>query len=323
MTFLAQTLVDVVIVDGGPAGLAAALGVCRAARTAIVFDSGHYRNEGVSHFHTFPGRDHTDPSELRADARREIETRYPGAVTFIQGEVVEAKKVEDGFFELRDAVGRLFKGRKLVLATGSRDILPSIPGYVDCWPGQIYQCLFCDGIEHKGTATAAGVLCLSPDSFSHVPFNALTAKRFVPAVTVFTNGSMSDDNPRLASLLRKGLAVDHRLVARIEKLAGDAEEGLRLHFVDGPPVDLAFLVHKPPTELSRASAHLASQLGLELTPGGEIALSNAFQQTSVEGVFAAGDCADPMKQVVRAVAQGVTAAGGLHKALVDEELGAA
>lgn len=182
---------------------------------------------------------------------------------------------------------------------------------------------YAGSVEHKGIATAAGVLCLSNDSFSHVPFNALTAKRFAPAVTVFTNGSMSDDDPRLASLLRKGLAVDHRLVARIEKLAGDAEEGLRLHFVDGPPVDLAFLVHKPPTELSRASALLASQLGLELTPGGEIALSNAFQQTSVEGVFAAGDCADPMKQVVRAVAQGVTAAGGLHKALVDEELGGA
>lgn len=67
--------VDVLVVGGGPAGVAAALVLARTRRKVLVVDDGTYRNRQVEEFRGFPGRDATDPASFRQDVWVEL-ARY-------------------------------------------------------------------------------------------------------------------------------------------------------------------------------------------------------------------------------------------------------
>ena len=131
----APQILDALIIGGGPAGLTAALTLARQVHTAVVFDSGSYRNEGSKHMHTVLTWDHKDSKDFRAAARKNILDGYQT----IQFEDVEVKTVrkndtaEGGLIEATDANGKTWQGRKLILATGVVDVYPDIEGYAECW----------------------------------------------------------------------------------------------------------------------------------------------------------------------------------------------
>lgn len=126
------TLLDVLIIGGGPAGLSVATGLARQLYTAVVFDSGVYRNARTKHMHNVPTWDHRDPADFRAAARRDILARYD-TVQFQEAKIETVRRTEDGRFEATDAKGTTWLGKKLVLASGMRDVYPDIPGYDDVW----------------------------------------------------------------------------------------------------------------------------------------------------------------------------------------------
>lgn len=123
---------DVLIVGAGPAGLSAALGLARQLYTAVVFNSGVYHNQLADHMHNVITWDHQDPALFRKKAKEGILERYD-TIKFRDTKVESVAKTFDGKFELRDADGKTWMGRKLVLAMGVRDIYPSIEGYHECW----------------------------------------------------------------------------------------------------------------------------------------------------------------------------------------------
>lgn len=81
--------------------------------------------------HTVPTWDHRNPAEFRAAARKDLE-RY-GCATVVNAEVVTVKKTGEGYFEATGTKGEVWRGHKLILATGITDIMPDIDGYADCW----------------------------------------------------------------------------------------------------------------------------------------------------------------------------------------------
>jgi thioredoxin reductase len=125
-------LIDVLIIGGGPGGLAAATGLARQLYTAVVFDSGVYRNARTKHMHNVPTWDHRDPAEFRAKAKADLLARY-NTIQFKETLVESIQRTNKGHFEAVDSEGVTWTGKKVVLATGAKDIYPDIPGYDDVW----------------------------------------------------------------------------------------------------------------------------------------------------------------------------------------------
>ena len=314
--------VDVLIIGGGPAGLAAAATLARQQHTVLVFDSHKYRNDPTEQIHAVPTWDYRSPADFRAESRKGILDNYT-TVSFRDAKISAVRKLDnDSGFEVTEADGgKTHAGRKLVLATGVADEFPDVKGYAEAWGKGIFHCLFCHGYEQRGGAgTSAGVLavqlCASPPHAAHMARNAL---QLVSEVTVYTDG-----DEELAGKIRaifeggKGgnFKVDSRKVKHVER-AGKGVEVV-VAFEDGSEKTETFLVHNPKTH---ATQPFVQQLGLESTPGGDIKVSPPFQQTSVKGVFAAGDGQTPFKIVPQALASGSMCAAGVAAQLQAEKYG--
>ncbi|PMD29977.1 thioredoxin reductase glit [Hyaloscypha variabilis F] len=301
---------DVLIIGAGPAGLSLVTGLVRQQYTAILFDSGVYRNANATQMHNVIAHDHQAPSSFRAQARASILDRYSG-VEFKNSKIENVRKLDSGF-EVTNEKGDKHTGRKLVLAVGVKDEMPSLPGYEALWGTRIFHCLFCHGYEARG-ANSAGVLAV-PDLVSagivmHIVKMAL---RLVPNVTVYTNGdsSLGEEVATASGQRKSSIKVNNTKIAKVE--AGLGESGVILHMEDGSQIAEGFLVHNPKYKIN---GPFAEQLGLEMTERGDIKTVGMFGETSVQGVYAIGDCAVPMKSVTMAVASGTACAGGLSMVL--------
>lgn len=127
---------DVLVIGGGPAGLAAATGLVRQLHTVVLFDSGKYRNERSKHMHNVPSWDHRDPADFRRISRDDLVSHYETASIEIT-EITSIKEI-DGGFEVSNADGKLWSGKKVILATGVEERFPEIVGYEENWGRRMY-----------------------------------------------------------------------------------------------------------------------------------------------------------------------------------------
>ncbi|KAF1735281.1 putative thioredoxin reductase [Beauveria bassiana] len=299
--------VDALIIGAGPAGLAAALALARQLHTAVVFDSSLFRNARSTHMHTIPTWDHKDPAAFRGATRKEILERYK-TISFVDCEIAQVEKTSAGDFAATAADGTRFTGRRVLLASGVTDLPLDIKGYDECWGRSIYHCLFCHGYEEAGEPSA-GVLALGEVS---VPAAAIalarSAKQITSKAVIYTS-----NNPAVRTAIAElvgqndaAITTDDREIASLA--LGPQGSGITITFADGSSVQEAFLVHRPPTKLN---GPFTAQLGVELTPAGDVKVTPPFGATSVKGVYAAGDCATPMKNAMQAMHMGTFAGVGI------------
>ncbi|KAH8723042.1 thioredoxin reductase glit [Phaeosphaeriaceae sp. PMI808] len=310
---MASKIQDVIIIGGGPGGLSTALGLARQLYSAVVFDSSVYRNERASHMHNVLTWDHRSPEEYRAAARSDLLTRY-NTIRIENVAVNEVRRTDTGIFEAKDANGKVWQGRKLVLATGVRDIAPEIDGYADCWGLGIFHCLFCHGFEERGVASV-GLLAIG-DCAAKGPAMHLSrmANRLAKSVTVYTDGAIELSQALTEPLQAAGFELNTKRIVKLAKEPHGTE--VTVHLEDGSTKTEGFLVHKPKSE---ANGPFAQHLSLELTEEGDIRVKPPFyESTSVPGVFAAGDCGSFGKAVSQAAATGLWCASGLVAQLLVE-----
>ncbi|KAI0548749.1 FAD/NAD(P)-binding domain-containing protein [Xylaria curta] len=310
-------IVDVLILGGGPAGLAVASGLARQLHTAIVFSSGSFRNGAVQHMHNVPGWDHENPADFRAKSKTDIISRY-STIQFRDVSVTNIKKLESGRFEVVDDAGDKYEGRKIVIASGIRDIMPDIPGYSELWGKSIFHCLFCHGYEERGAASAGLIATGLLGNAMFAPPISRMANRLASNVNIYTNGN-EELGVEIRALLKstKKFHIENR---KIKGLAKDTdvqgEAGALVTLEDGTVNREGFIAHAPDFELN---GPFAKDLGVEITPQGHINTLPPFFNTSVPGVFAAGDCATLMKSVPTATMMGSFVAAGLAHALQAED----
>lgn len=136
-------------------------------------------------------------------------------------------------------------------------------------------------------------------------------------VTLLTNGRPRlEENPQIVAAKARGFKVDSRQIKSFQS-GGSVGSPLAVEFTDGSVAPFGFVVHHPRTVLR---GPFAQQHGLEITSAGDILVRDMFQGTNKRGVFAAGDCATPLKQVAIGMGAGVTAGIGANSQIVQEDI---
>jgi thioredoxin reductase len=250
-------------------------------------------------------RDGADPAEIREAAHAEL-GRYPSIHTR-DTTVESAVPTADGF-EVTSADGTTTQARRLLLATGVTDELPPIDGLASLWGRGVYHCPYCHGWETRGQDIA---VLGGDDQAAHL---ALNLARLGCDVILCTNGPPAASDAARTALAARQIRVCDDPVSKVE---GEPGRYVRLHLAPGQILEQrALFVHPVP----RQHSGLARQLGCTLLDDGSVQV-NELGQTTVPGVYAAGDMcrttAMPQRaaQVIMAAAQGARAA-----VVIDQEL---
>lgn len=293
---------DAIVIGGSFAGISAAMQLARACRRVLLVDAGLPRNRFAAHAHGLIGHDGKTPAAIRAEALAQL-AAYSGA-TFLQGEARHAEADGERFL-LSFADGSTARAARLVLATGVRDELPAVAGLAERWGASVLHCPYCHGYEMRGKQL--GVLA-NHESAVH---QALLLPDWGPTI-LFTQGRYEPDAESAAALAARGVAIER---SPIVALLGQAPSIEAVRLADGRSVPLGAIFTAPRTHMA---SPLAGQLGCELSEGptGPFIRVDATQETTVRGVFAAGDAAAPMPNATFAAAAGVMAGVAAHRSLV-------
>jgi thioredoxin reductase len=300
---------DVVVVGGGAAGLSAALVLGRARRRTLVVDAGAPSNAPAHGIGGLLGHDGRPPAELYARGRDEL-AGY--GVEVRRGEVVDGARAAGGGFVLELADGARESAEHVVLATGMDYRHPTLPGVAERWGRSVFHCPFCHGWEVR--ERPLGVLDRG-DAGVH---RALLLRVWSDDVALFTDGPAELDAAGARQLDEAGVVVDERPVAALRG-PGDALEAVV--FADGDERACAgLLVGVTLHQRSDLAARLGA-VAADATPMAADALAvDAFLQSDVPGLLAAGDLTGSMPSVANAIAAGAMAAASIVRVIASPAL---
>lgn len=208
--------VDVAIVGGSYAGLSAALQLARARRSVVVVDAGARRNRFAESSHGFLSRDGEAPAAIAAHGREQL-LAYPN-VRFVEGTADTAGR--DGANLVVSVQGENIAARRLILATGVVDELPSIPGLQERWGRAVFHCPYCHGYE-LGQGRI-GVLATGEHSFHQ----AMMLPDWGPTI-LFANEAFEPDAAQAAMLEARGVEIERERVVAVDGAKASVVSGWR------------------------------------------------------------------------------------------------
>ncbi|MEN4761984.1 NAD(P)/FAD-dependent oxidoreductase [Chryseobacterium sp. C39-AII1] len=293
---------EVIIIGGSYAGLSAAMALGRSLRNVLIIDSGKPCNRQTPHSHNFITQDGKTPKEI-SDLAKEQVLKYK-TVTFHEGKVVKIIKNEDDF-EVETANGEKFNAKKIILASGVKDMMPDIPGFAECWGISVIHCPYCHGYEVKGKTTGIMANGDMAFDFTKLVFN-LTKE-----VTLFTNGKSALNEEQTEKFNQHKINIIEDEIAEILHKNGQIQKVI---LKNGKEILLEALYAKIPFEQNIN----VDDLGIELNENGFIKV-DMMMKTTIPGVFACGDNTTMMRSVANAVAQGNFAGAVVNKELSEED----
>ncbi|MBC5993933.1 NAD(P)/FAD-dependent oxidoreductase [Pontibacter cellulosilyticus] len=293
---------DVLIIGGGPAGLNAAMILGRSRRKVAVFDSGKPRNRWAKNMNGFLTNDGISPKEFIEKGREEL-AKYEVELIDLK---IEAATYTKGEFMLTDAEGKVYRSKKLLLATGLKDHLPQVEGIEELYGKSVHHCPYCDGWESRDKAIA--VYGKGRDGIGQ----ALAMKNWSSDVTLYTDGTNELTKKDLDLLKRNEVAYN---TEKVTKLIG--EDGQLKYVVTngGKKHEQGAMFFSTGTE---QQSDLGKHLGCEFTGSGVIK-THRLQKSNIPGLYVAGDAARDMQMVIVAAAEGAKAGVAINMELQQEE----
>ena len=300
---------DVIIIGAGAAGLSAGLVLSRAQADVLVVDGGQPRNAPAEHMHGFLSRDGIAPMDFLGAGRSELAT-HGGA--FVTASVAAIERSDDGSFTVTLSDRTIHTSRALLVATGLIDEIPDIPGIVGRWGTLVHHCPYCHGYEVSGQKIAV----IGGTQREMSLKQAALLRRYSEDVTFITNG-ITLSPAELHRLTSFGVAVIEASVSRLNGVHGSLDA---LQLTDGGQVecDAVFIA---PRQAPRDA--LLRSLGCESNPDTGLVVADGFGQTSVPGVWAAGNVVTPTAQVITAAGAGSATAIAINGWLLQHDLDAA
>ncbi|MBP2002430.1 thioredoxin reductase [Paenibacillus shirakamiensis] len=304
MEAIAIQMLDALIIGGGPAGLNAALILGRARRTTVLLDDAHPRNEVTHASHGFITRDGIAPNEFRRLATDDL-ARYP-SVHRRQEQATEMIRHTNSF-EVHTHSGSIFHTKKLLMATGLREVLPEIKGIETYYGTSLFSCPYCDGWELRDQPLL--VIGTTNQIFQMSKMVYHWSRHLI----VCTMGHDSLDQYQRNALYRRNIRIiDQPIVG----FSGQGRCLQRVHFGDGYSIERSggFVI---PQVFQHS--RIGESLGCARSPAGGW-VTDDYGRTSIWGVYAAGDTAlIAPAQLVIAAADGCRAGMGIHMDLLQEE----
>lgn len=294
-----STDLDCLVIGAGPAGLTAAVYLARFRRRFVVLDSGESRAAWIPRSHNHPGFPGGVRGKTLLDRMRRQAEAYGTNIQRLRAHSLQ--RVEAGF-QIR-AGDETFRTRAVILATGVMDNAPPIPGLDDgVAKGLVRICPICDGFEAAGQAV--GVI----GTDDHAAREAVFLRTWSDDVTLINVGSAPLPAATVKRLAEAGVQVIESALpsVRIERrriAAFDFEGGRSLTF---DTVYSALGV--------TPRADLARQAGATVDKSGRLVVDD-HQQTSVSGLYAAGDLVRGLNQISTACGEGAIAATDVHNRL--------
>ena len=295
---------DVIVIGGGMAGLSAAIYLGRAQRDTLVIDSGHSMAKWEPVVENYLGfADGIHGEELLRQGRRQAERHE---VKFAEDKITEIE-LEEGVFVARGERG-VYRGKRLLLATGIFHLPPEIPGVKECLGHSMFFCKDCDGYRVREKTIA---ICGANDEAVEY---ALGMLHYSPCVMIATNGETPHWSEQHARWIEEYKIPVH--LGRIHDVVHRDRQILSLQFGDEQEVKIDYIFT---TRGDIFHTELAEMLGAKLDEEGQIVVDHNMR-TTVPNLYAAG-CLTPANcQMIIAAGEGAAAAQAINRDLFEESL---
>jgi len=297
-----KNIFDVIIIGGSYSGLSAGMALGRSLRNVLIIDSGKPCNRQTPHSHNFITQDGKTPQEISLTAKQQVE-KYD-TVSFYNGLATSAIKTKNSF-EITVGNAEKFIAKKLIFATGIKDIMPKIEGLAACWGISVIHCPYCHGYEVRNERT--GILANGDIAFHY----AQLISNWTKDLTVFTNGKSTLNQDQADKIKKNNISIIEKEINALNHDNGSIQE---IVFSDNSTFQLKAMYTRPDFE---QHCKIPEALGCELTEEGFLKV-DMFQKTTVDGIFACGDNASPFRAVSNAVAAGNIAGAALNNGMIEE-----
>lgn len=304
----------VIIVGAGPAGISAALYAKRANLDPLVINNGIGALEKAEKIENYYGLEH--PVSGRELFENGLTQARELGIRILEAQVLGIGGFDT--FQVKTTAGD-FDTVSVILATGSRRKAPGIPGVKEFEGRGVSYCAVCDAFFYRGKEVAV---------LGNSDFALHEARELAPmakAVTIYTNGmepEFSEESPFPVNTMKiqsvEGeekvsglrLVVARKAEADLEAESTETESAFRKEKNAIPqgtlqteiaPADGVFIAMG-----TAGSTEMARQMGASLTEKGNIKVNEKMEST-IPGLFAAGDCTGGLLQVAKAVYDGAQA----------------
>ena len=293
---------DVIIIGGGPAGLASALTLGRALKTTLVIDNNNPRNKVTRASHAFLTQDGISPEALRSNAERDVD-KYEH-VQRVSDTVTQVEQVTDYF--IIQTKSTTYYARKLMLAMGLTETLPNIPGTRACYGISLFYCPWCDGYELRNRSLIVSVPA------AHIRHMSKLVLNWSQDIVMHVADDESLDDEDKSYLDRKGIRLITSAITEFQHTEGHLTA---VSFANG-------------TSMNRDGGLIGIEvnsdfdfirpLQLQREDNGRLTTNN-FGESSVSGVFVAGESKDIMpSQLIDAASNGNTVAKFVAMQLIED-----
>jgi len=290
-----DTLLDLIIIGGGPAGMSAALIAGRGLLNTLIFNAESPRNAVTQASHGFLSRDGIHPLELLKISKEQLE-KYK-TVRYIKDQVIDIEQQEAGY-KVISKEGEPFISKRILFATGLKEKISQIgiKGIEAVYGKSVYPCPFCDGWEHRNQALAVF------GNGEWIGEFAKTVNNWSDDLIIFTHGDTSLSAEAVTTLDRRNITVQTSPIDFLEHSEGKLEAVI---LQDGRRIkrEAGFIFDTGEAQ----ATDLPAKLGVQKSDYGSYEADNTGK-TAIPGIYVVGDSRTGFNGLIAAAAEGSLAA---------------